>query len=104
MRNYTQEEVLQVIKDASKDRIIKVQNAAGAALREWNQLKKIIEDVDLRKKHQEYDHLSPEELIKSRTGLGVNEALQENYSALADSLENVAVRQMSEVTRFLYIQ
>ena len=75
-----------------------MQNASNAALKEWLELKRVIEDVDSKKKRQEYEYVTPEELIKSRTGLGVNEALKENYSALADSLENMAVREISEVT------
>lgn len=72
-------------------------------MKEWIELKKVIEDVDAKKKRQEYEFVTPEELIKSRTGLGVNEALKENYSALADSLENFAVKDMSEVVKSSFL-
>ncbi len=57
----------------------------------------MIEDIDLKKKIQEFEYVTSEELIKSRAGLGVNEALKENYSTLADSLKIFEVEVMSEV-------
>jgi hypothetical protein len=57
----------------TKDRLIKVQNAANEALRLWVNLKKELESLETKKMTRDVIEHNPDELIKMRTGIDMNQ-------------------------------
>ena len=60
------------MKNLSKDRLIKVQNAANEALRTWIKLKEELARIEDKKKKREIVEFDADELIRKRTGIDVN--------------------------------
>ena len=50
------------------DRVLKVRQAAIMAKQQWVQVKFITNEMDDRKRNEELRGLSPDELIRARTG------------------------------------
>ena len=61
---YYQEEILKVIEYNTKDKNTKVQLQAKKTLKTWKELKKIYEDIDIKKREIK-DNLSKEDFIKN---------------------------------------
>ncbi len=63
---YYQSDVTRALESASHDRVLKVQQAAHAALKEWQRLRETYLELEKRKVCEEGRGLSPEELLQSR--------------------------------------
>jgi len=60
------ESVIKALEFSAKDRVLKVQQASHAAIKEWKKLKEIHEDLESKKMLEEAKGLSEEDLIKMR--------------------------------------
>lgn len=63
---FYQDSVVKALECAAKDRVIKVQQAAHSALREWRRLRDAHEEVEGKKMVEEVKGGSDEELVKRR--------------------------------------
>lgn len=61
------------MRNLSKDRLIKVQNAANDALKLWLNLKNELQNLETKKMTRDIVEHNPDELIKLRTGIDVNQ-------------------------------
>jgi len=63
---FYQESVVEALEYATKDRVLKVQQAARAAIKEWKKLKEAHKNIEAKKMLEEVPDLDEEELIKMR--------------------------------------
>ncbi|KAL4506684.1 hypothetical protein ABPG72_000255 [Tetrahymena utriculariae] len=75
-----QDEIIPVLQEISKDRLLKVQSSAKQALKEWQSLKQKVEELEKKKltKKQKVkkDYLDPDEIINQKTGDVVDQIAQ----------------------------
>lgn len=75
---YMHRQVIKCLENAQGDRVLKVRQAALLAKQQWLQVKVINEDLEGKKTNQELRGLSPDQLIKARTGFGDMEELRQS--------------------------
>ncbi|EAR90800.2 hypothetical protein TTHERM_00141080 (macronuclear) [Tetrahymena thermophila SB210] len=75
-----QDEIIPVLQEISKDRLLKVQSSAKQALKEWQLLKQKVEDLEkkklTKKQKTRKDYLDPDEIINQKTGDVVDQIAQ----------------------------
>ena len=67
---YMHQQVIKSLEAAQGDRVLKVRQAAMLAKQQWQLVKCINKELESKKQNQELRGLSPDELIKARTGYG----------------------------------
>jgi hypothetical protein len=65
---YMHRQVIKSLELSQCDRVLKVRQAAIMAKQQWQQVKFITAELDQRKRNEELRGLSPEDLIRARTG------------------------------------
>lgn len=90
------EEVIEALKSLSKDRLIRVQNTANEALRVWYKLKEELDKIETKKKKRDIVEFSPDDIIKMRTGMDVNEAGEEDPSKLAENIQALTEKKLDK--------
>ena len=75
------------MKNLTKDRLIRVQNAASDALRSWQKFQEALQSIEDKKKKRDLLEFNPDNLIKMRTGIDVNQPLEDNIEKLAANIE-----------------
>lgn len=76
--------VIKALEAAQGDRVLKVRQSAIQAKQAWMKVKVISKEVEERKQNVELEGLSPDELIKARTGYGdVQEVRQQIMNEVA---------------------
>lgn len=67
---YMHQQVIKSLEAAQGDLVLKVRQAAMLAKQQWQLVKCINKELESKKQNQELRGLSPDELIKARTGYG----------------------------------
>lgn len=75
---YMHRQVIKCLENAQCDRVLKVRQAAILAKQQWQLVKTINDDLEGKKTNQELRGLSPDQLIKARTGFGDMEELRQS--------------------------
>ena len=65
---YMHRQVIKSLEMSQCDRVLKVRQAAIMAKQQWQQVRFITAELDQRKRNEELRGLSPEDLIRARTG------------------------------------
>jgi hypothetical protein len=76
---FYQESVLEALEFATKDRVLKVQQAARGAIKEWKKLKEAHKNIEAKKMLEEVPDLDEEELIKMRLNEEYKKTPRRNY-------------------------
>lgn len=88
---YMHQQVLQCLDSTQKgDRVLKVRQAALKAKQQWQLIKLINNEMEVKKNNQELLGLSPEQLIQARTGYANmddirHQVLKESEDALSNN-------------------
>lgn len=77
--------MITTLKGLSKDRVIRVQNAANEALRSWNNLKNELQNLEAKKMTRDVVENNPDKLIKMRTGIDINQ--DEDIGKLIENMD-----------------
>jgi hypothetical protein len=65
---YMHRQVIKSLEMSQCDRVLKVRQGAIMAKQQWQQVRFITAELDQRKRNEELRGLSPEDLIRARTG------------------------------------
>eukprot|EP00826_Nyctotherus_ovalis_P039816 TRINITY_DN3855_c0_g2_i6.p1 TRINITY_DN3855_c0_g2~~TRINITY_DN3855_c0_g2_i6.p1 ORF type:complete len:320 (-),score=63.10 TRINITY_DN3855_c0_g2_i6:43-1002(-) len=90
---FYQELVVEALEFASKDRVLKVQQAARGAAKEWKKLKEAHKDIEAKKMLEEAPDLDEEELIKLR--------LSKDYQKLPQRTHEINAKGEKQTSPFL---
>jgi len=85
---FYQDSILKALEYATKDRVIKVQQAANAAVKEWRKLRETYKEIEAKKMIEDAKESNEEELINKR----LNENIKSDY-------KEVKVENIGEVRR-----